>query len=286
MIDRHSQEPSGAITRVGPKCVRERFQVFADESAIGTGYPCYGIGALVVPSARLDGFNTYVERKLKEHGIVGEAHWTKIGSSHGLINFTIELWRDVLRHSEVRFASIVVNKSLYRNWSVDREVAFYTTYTFLLRHAARLRAGDFDVAIDDRCDSYDKQDEVMEIVSNRMLSKLNADSSIVRVTKNDSKLLPGLQVADLFTGAITHAHAMRLPGLSPKCAPNAAKVLLMDRMADIAGWADLYCDTMPESRLNIWHFPTEWRSTPETRRVSPKRVAKFITAGELLAARR
>src|SRR6188474_505986 len=68
------------------------------------------------------------------------------------------------------------------------------TYTFLLRHAASLRPGDFDVAIDDRSDSYDKRDEVMEIVSNRMLRNLQADSSISRVTKNDSKLLPGLQV--------------------------------------------------------------------------------------------
>lgn len=269
--------------RVGPQRARERFQVFADESATSSQFPCYGIGALVVPASRLERFNAHVLQRLAEHGVVGEARWTKIDASHGLINFAIEIWRDVVNHPEVRFAAIVVRKDIYRNWHIDQETAFYTTYTFLLRHAARLRPGDFDVAIDDRCDSYDKRDEVMEIVSNRMLRNLQADSSISRVTKNDSKLLPGLQVADLFTGAITHAHAMRL---NPARSPNASKILLMERMAAVAGWPDLYCDTMPDSAVNIWHFPQDWRAMPETRRVSPRRAANFVTAGELLATKR
>lgn len=269
--------------RAGPQRAREGFQVFADESATSVEYPCYGIGALVVPASRLERFNAHVVHKLAAHGVVGEARWTKVDTSHGLINFAIEMWRDVLNHPEVRFSAIVVRKDLYRNWQVDPETAFYTTYTFLLRHAARLRPGDFDVAIDGRCDSYDKRDEVMEIVSNHMLRNLEADSSISRVTKNDSKLLPGLQVADLFTGAVTHAHAMRL---NPARSPNASKVLLMERMAAVAGWPDLYCDTMPDSAVNIWHFPEDWRAVPETRRVSPRRAATFVTPADLLAARR
>ena len=219
-------------SRIGPSRARERFYVFADESATGVEFPCYGIGALVVPASRLDRFNAYLAKKLIEHGVVGEAKWKKIDTSHGLMNFALELWRDVLVHPSVRFGIIVVHKAKYLKWHVDREDAFYTTYTFLLRHVARLGAGDFDVAIDDRSDSYDKRDEVLGIVSNHMLRSLNADSEITRVKKDDSKLLLGLQVADLFTGAITHAHAM---GLDPKCAPNAAKQLLMARMAEAAG---------------------------------------------------
>src|SRR5436190_20083302 len=117
--------------RVGPQRARERFQVFADESATNAKYPCYGIGALVVPVARLERFNAYVLRKLREHGVIGEGRWTKVDTSHGLLNFAIEVWRDVLNHPDVRFAAIVVHKGLYRNWNVDREAAFYTTYTFL-----------------------------------------------------------------------------------------------------------------------------------------------------------
>jgi hypothetical protein len=45
-----------------------------------------------VPASRLEGFNAYVSKKLIEHGVVGEAHWTKIGNSHGVMNFAIELW--------------------------------------------------------------------------------------------------------------------------------------------------------------------------------------------------
>jgi hypothetical protein len=270
-------------SRIGPRRSRERLYVFADESATSAPYPCYGIGALVVPAAHLERFNTYVLKKLAEHGVVGEAHWTKVGTSHGLMNFAIELWRDVLNHPEVRFGAILVHKALFRNWAADREAAFYQTYTYLLRHVAKVQAGDFDVAIDERSDSYDKRDEVMGIVSNHMLRNLKANSEIVRVTKNDSKLLVGLQVVDMLIGAITHAHAMRL---DPKCLPNAGKQLLMERMAEVAGWRDLYCDTMPDSSVNIWHFPQEWRAVPETRRVSPKRAVTFVSAAELAAVRR
>jgi hypothetical protein len=282
-----NRNTSGAdVRRLGPKRAgreRRRYVVFADESATGPKYPCYGIGALIVPADRLDRFNDYVRGKLDEHGVVGEAKWSKVGSSHGLINFAVQMWRDILNHPHVRFGAIVVNKRLYRNWGADRELAFYKTYTLLLRHVARLRPGEFEVAIDHRSDSYEKNDEVMGIVSNHMLRQIDSDSEIVRVTKNDSKLLPGLQVVDLLTGAITHAHAMCL---DTKVLPNTAKLLLMERMAEGAGWRDLYCDTMPDSALNIWHFPEEWRAVPETREVLPKRSASFVTPSELAVARR
>jgi hypothetical protein len=128
-----------------------------------------------------------------------------------------------------------------------------------------------------------RSDEVIGIVSNHMLRQIQSSSSIVRVTKNDSKLLAGLQVVDLFTGAITHARAM---GLDTKILPNPSKLLLMERMAAGAGWRDLYCDTMPNSAVNIWHFPEEWRAVPETREVLPTRSAAFVTAGDVRAARR
>jgi hypothetical protein len=282
------RDTSGADDRrLGPKrageAERRGFVVFADESATSPGYPCYGIGALIVPAERLDAFNEYVRHRLVEHGVVGEAKWSKVGNSHGLINFAVQLWRDILNHPDARFAAIVVDKRRYRNWAVAHEPAFYKTYTLLLRHVARLRAGDFEVVIDHRSDAYPRNDEVVGIVSNHMLRQIQSGSSIVRVTKNNSKMLPGLQVVDLFTGAITHAHAM---GLDTKVLPNPSKLLLMERMAAGAGWRDLYCDTMPNSAVNIWHFPEEWRAVPETREVLPTRSAAFVTAGDVRAARR
>jgi Protein of unknown function (DUF3800) len=268
--------------RPRPELPRKRFHVFADESATDSQYPCYGIGALVVPESRLAAFNEYASDKLVEHGVVGEARWKKVDSSHGLANFAIELWREVVSHPFVRFGAIIVRKDLYRKWHEDKEDAFYTTYTFLLRHVAKVRLGAFDVVIDNRSDSYEKRDEVLGIVSNHMLRGLKSDSEITRVEKHDSRLLLGLQVADLFTGAITHAHAM---GLESRCVPNAGKQLLMARMAGLVGWKDLYCDTMPDSGMNIWHFPEEWRATPETREVHPTRAISFITPTELRGVR-
>lgn len=177
VVKEKALEGVGDERRIGPKrAPQERFHVFADESATDAQYPCYGIGALIVPESRLARFNQHVARKLTEHGIVGEARWKKIDASHGLINFAIEAWRDVVGHPSVRFAMIVVNKSPYRKWSENKEEAFYVTFTFLLRHAAKLRPGDFDVVIDNRSDSYAKQDEVLGIVSNHMLRSLNCDS--------------------------------------------------------------------------------------------------------------
>jgi hypothetical protein len=268
--------------RIGPKRARERYHVFCDESATDSQYPCYGIGALIVPETRLLKFNEYVGRKLTEHGVVGEARWKKIDAGHGPINFAIEAWRDIVFHPSVRFAAIVVNKASYRKWTENKEEAFYVTYTFLLKHAAKLRPGDFDVVIDNRSDSYDKQGEVIEIVSNHMLRAIKSDSKITSVAKEDSKFSLGLQVVDLFTGAITHAHAM---AINKGCAPNAGKQLLMARMAAVVGWKDLYCDTMPKSPMNIWHFPKEWRKTPETREVKAHAQVSFVMPEELATAR-
>ena len=72
----------------------------------------------------------------------------------------------------------------------------------------------------------------------------------------DSKLTPGIQVADMLTGAITAAHNLHeKPGL--QIAPG--KRLLIKRLAAVLGWTDLRFDTYPTSVFNIWHFPTEYR---------------------------
>jgi hypothetical protein len=284
-----SDNDNGRDTRRGPKRAdggvgRERHHAFADESATDSQYGSYGIGALIIPESRLARFNEYFVDRLRQHGVIGEARWKKVAGSHGLINLALELWRDLLKHPSVRFSVIVVRKDLYRKWAQDKEEAFYVTYTFLLRHAANLRPGEFEVVIDDRSDRYGKRDEVLEIVSNHMLRAMKSDSEIVRVRKDDSKLLPGLQAADLLTGAITHAHVL---ALEPSRSVNPGKTLLLERMAAAAGWSDLYCDTFPDSPMNIWHFPQEdWRGVPETRRVLPVGAVNFVTKEGLETQRR
>ncbi len=255
----------------------ERFVVFADESGTTAKYPCYGIGTLIVPESRLARFNAFVETKLREHGVVGEAKFKKVGTSHGLINFALDMWRAVLNHPAARFAVMVVHKGLYRKWHEGEEEAFYVTYTYQLRYVAGLRKGSFDVVIDNRSDSEESRPEVMGIVSNHMLRGLKSDSEIVRVSKEDSKFFPGLQVVDMFTGAVTHSHAARLKA---GCDTNDGKRILIERMAAAGGWDDLCYDTLPKSPTNIWHFPTEWRGQPRTRAFVPRDV-QFVTPDDL-----
>src|SRR6185295_18538497 len=92
----------------------------------------------------------------------------------------------------------------------------------------------------------------------------------------------GVQVADLLTGAITAAHARKLNGNLPL---NPGKRLAIDRLAEILGWDDLCYDTMPSTRINIWHFPREYRAFPQTLPVSWSQHARYVSAADVLSYR-
>lgn len=84
--------------------------------------------------------------------------------------------------------------------------------------------------------------------------------------------------------ALAFRRPLRATGRFANRAEPMSDVLLMERMAVGAGWRDPSCDTMPNSAVNIWHFPEARR--PETREVLSTRSAAFVTAGDVLAARR
>lgn len=241
---------------------------FADESGTDDRSACYAIGAVCLPVVYLPEFESRLEALKRSHGVEGEPKWTRVRTSHGLINFALDCLCLVLSEPSVTFDAIVVNKSQYRNWrggSVQRESAFYQTYTFLLRHIVR-RGPDLDVSIDERSDRYAKRDEVIQTVGNRMLAKLAATGRIRSVKKTSSSSVSGIQVADLLTGAINTAHVCHL---CPSFAVHAGKRLAIRRMASMLGWTNLAHDTFPHDKFNIWHFPPEFRG--------PSRDPQFST---------
>lgn len=238
---------------------------FADESGT-TGNPkCYAIGVVSLEADRLDGFVRTFRELHKKHGVVGEAGWSKIGTSFGPINFLLEWVRNILMSDTANFDAIVVNTELYRNWSrpdADREEAFYKTYTLLLRHIAERTGEVTEVLIDERLDSYNKQHEALEVIGNHMLAKLQSKGRLSNVRKVVSSDTPGVQVADLLTGAIAAAHRI---WMKPATQMNRGKMLALQRLAQMLAWPDVCCDTYPHPKFNIWHFPEEFRAQPETR---------------------
>lgn len=200
------------------------FLVFGDESGTTGSDRCYSIGLLCVPKDKINEFNDYVLNLKAKRGIVGELKWSKIKNSAGQANVCIDLLSMVLR-SSCCFHSIIVEKSIYNNWLIDRELAFYQTYTYLLKNTAKLVGSELTVLIDQKCDKYKKHDEVIGIVANNMLSQIGSNNNIKSVAMHDSKMHYGLQVVDILTGAVNSGHMKFLnPNLTLSQAKEAAFV--------------------------------------------------------------
>ena len=255
------------------------FTVFADESGTVPPYRCFGIGCVILPDTDVEELNQLFGELSRTHGLVGELRWKKIGSSHGPMNMAIDLLKTFLARGW-RYSAIMVWKEKYRNWKLDgQETAFYKMYNQLLTDRVRRVAGHYTVHFDDRSDAYDKNDEVMHIVSNHMLRQCKVKGNLNSVTKRDSRESPGIQVADLFTGAITASHNLYL---DPAADVNGGKRILIDRLASILGWQDLASDTFPEETFNIWNFPwKEYRNCPGSRSIAPKMSVQYVASEEL-----
>lgn len=239
------------------------FLVFGDESGTTGSDRCYSIGLLCVPKDKINEFNDYVLNLKAKRGIVGELKWSKIKNSAGQANICIDLLSMVLR-SSCCFHSIVVEKSIYNNWLIDRELAFYQTYTYLLKNTAKLVGSELTVLIDQKCDKYKKHDEVIGIVANNMLSQIGSNNNIKSVAMHDSKMHYGLQVVDILTGAVNLGY---MKFLNPNLTLSRAKEAAFVKMAEMLGWDKLHYDTFPNKDFNIWHFPSENRAVPSTKEI-------------------
>jgi hypothetical protein len=252
---------------------------FADESGTDANSPCYGIGVVCVSADAVDAFETYVKDLKAQHGVQGEIKWTRIRTSHGAINFALGALDAILRSHTATLDVMVVRKDQYRNWRGDTEVAFYKTYTQLLRHIARRTQEPATVLIDARSDAYSRSNEVIETIGNRMLARLNSSGRLTGVEKVDSRERIGIQVADVLTGAITAGHVRYL---DRGFGMHNGKLVTIGRIAQMLGWDALCYDTFPHDKINIWHFPIEFRADPETRNPQPTRAAvPYVTADDL-----
>ncbi len=226
-------------------------------------------------------FDDWIRTLKQRHGVSDELKWHKIRKGHGAINCTLDLLHGIAISDDLTYDALVVHKELYRNWqgnSQQQELAFYKTYTQLLRYVANRTQETIRVLIDNRVDTYGKQHEVVETIGNHMLNKLESSGRLDAVEKVDSKKVVGIQAVDVLTGAITAAHQCHL---NPNFKIHLGKQVAIRRLASLLGWDDLCYDTMPDPKLNVWHFPIEYRAIPRTRKYKLRNSIPYVSAMDL-----
>ena len=242
-----------------------QYVVFADESGTHSSYKCYGIGALCVTQYQLAMLNEFVETAKKDFNVNEELKWERLRNYRATIEIAKRIIAYVL-NAKLRFQTIIVRKNVYRKWARDKENAFYTTYYELLKHVAKaVEGGSYEALIDDRSDFYAKQDEVLEIIANRYLQRIQCRANIASVRKGDSRSQAALQCVDILTGTIT---ADTNKYLDSTFNIHTGKLEVINYFAHILGWDSLAYDTYPSDSFNIWHFPIEFRGDPGTKVVT------------------
>lgn len=261
------------------------YYVFCDESGISKGPACYTIAGFAIREDRLEAFNTYFHRRVERRGVEGEVKWQKVKKGANIMNVALDLTKATLKSRSGKFATIAVKKATFHKWRSDPESAFYMTYNYLLRDVLKLTREDCIVVMDEKSDAYGKQDEVVHRITNNMAAQVGRNGRVLSVSKNDSKLHPGIQFADILAGAVNAACDRHLRG--PAAETHPGKELLMDRMAAVLGLPDLACDTWPSNSPNLWHFPHSppgWRSSPSSENIVPNYRVRSISREELDAA--
>jgi hypothetical protein len=252
---------------------------FADESGTDANCGCYAIGVASVAAEHREAFEARIAELKGIHGVQGEAKWTRVRKGHGAINFVLDSLAHVLDTPSATFDVIVVKKALYNNWqggAQQQETAFYKTYTYLLRHITRRAKDTTEVFIDAKSAKYPKHHEAIQTIGNRMLAKLAATGALGAVTPVSSHESLGIQLADVLTGAINSAHLVATQKLSI----HYGKQIAIQRLAAQLGWDHLAYDTYPHPKLNIWHFPTEFRGP--SRDPKPSGTIPYVNASDVV----
>jgi hypothetical protein len=245
-----------------------RWLISCDESGTG-GLPYYGFGSLWMPWQRRGDFAALVRDLRERHHHEHEFKWNKVGSV--LLPFYQDLVGMFFKTNWLVFHCLVVQRAMVRKelHNNDFDLARRKQLTMLLtnkiarcRRVHRGREQTFRIWIDPIASRYHKADEVVEIVSNRVLHQPQRDGPIVdKVLTKDSKATSSIQLCDVLLGAVMDAWQRR--------ATSQAKVDLQHRIAEHLGWKDLRSDThQHERKFNIWFFYDSTRGPrPVTTRV-------------------
>jgi len=235
------------------------YHAYIDESGLTKNDRCYSIGAVIFPKQDEPELLKLISRLRDRYNFTNEIKWTKVHmKSPNLIDLGLEFLYTILE-KPIYYHSIVVNKALYKNWKINVDEAFYTSFTQLISHMSAQFSAEFMIYADEKSDKYPKHHEVCQLIANRYLCNRDSQSNIKEICKVNSKDNPIIQCCDFITGAITTSHNI---ALNQNHRVNDGKKLCIKKLAEIIGWDDLSYDTWKNEEFNIWHFPTEFRGKP------------------------
>jgi hypothetical protein len=248
-----------------------RWLISCDESGIH-GARFYGFGTLWMRWQRRGDFHQVMSDIRKNHPehLHSEFKWQYVKRQ------TLPAYRDLVefffKRAWLSFHCLVVEKSVVDkalhqgSYDLARQKHLTMLLTRKARQCVRAHPGreqTFRVWIDPIASSYDKADEVVEIISNHVITKLcGREFPVEAVSTRDSKTTPSIQMCDVLLGAV-------MDGWQGESSTEA-KTQLETFIASHLGWTDLHADTHPsERKLNVWVFydPTRGPRRASTREV-------------------
>lgn len=238
--------------------------VSCDES--GThGARYYGFGSLWMGWRRRGVFSGAIQKLREEHGFSDELKWNKANSKK-YHSFFLDVIDYFFREPSLAFHCIVVRKGMVRKdlHGGDLDLARRKHFTMLLTDKVRkcikaqpFREHTFRFWVDPIASRYDKADEVVEVITHRVLAKaLGAVRPVDKVITRTSHDTPSIQLCDLLLGAVLDAWQGN--------ASSPSKIAVSKHIASYLGWSSLRADTLPiERKFNIWYFHDRSRGPRE-----------------------
>jgi hypothetical protein len=228
----------------------QNYRLYADESGFHDA-PFYGYGALVIAHERRGDLTKMFDALRVKHGFNHELKWSRV-HTHNL-PFVLDVIHQVFERPWMCFHCLAVEQNyvdmtFHEDWQIARRKHWGL---FLRKKVEFLNNGatnkTYHIIVDTPPFSYKKADEATHTIINHTL-KRDIGSSLVRtLTACDSRKMVGIQIADLFLGAVLAARQGEVT------AP--AKLRVMQTIADYVRWPDLNADTLPgELKFNIWNF--------------------------------
>ncbi len=269
------------VSNSGVRSPRRPWLVACDESGTG-GAPYYGFGTLWLPWDRRGDLVKDLEALGRQHGVhlhtadglPHEFKWNKVKRQK--LSFYLSVVDYFFERPWLSFHCLVVrkadvNRALHQDLDEARRKHFVMLLAnkirrALARHPSRT---EFHVWVDPIASRYRKADEAVEVITNRIVRKVSAQTSpTIKVTTRDSHSTRAIQLCDLLLGAVMNAWQGE--------ATAEGKVMVQKRIAEHIGWDDLRADTFKTAaKFNIWRFcnpnqrPSDVSSRPLRLTVQP-----------------
>ena len=246
---------------------------FCDDSGLH-GSTHYGFGSFWIPNERRGDLHKAVRELGLKHRHTHEIKWNHI--SKKTLPFYLELVRLFFASQWMMFHCLVVRKGYVDKdlHGGDYDLARRKHFAMLLQKKIEFfgagGAKAYHVRVDCLPSAYAKADQAAEIIINNALARDIGRNALKSLFTRDSKFTLGIQLADLFLGAV-------MDGIHQDSTSNH-KAIVRTEIARYLGWSDLHHDTRPEVwKFNVWSFwdpkgtlPREMR-TRDVRTFAPYR---------------